>query len=781
MLVTASTEARTRAFYEWERRGRGWDLYEAPVALEPPLAFPDWHERPPEVTDDTRRAPWHERLLGGLRTKRSSEEGEKAESQDGGAEEFAPAFAWEEPTDELVVLLPPEAGLPPAHVTAWLSSLVALRAPVAVELHASGSARPEARLFASRSDTGLVMSSLQGIVAGVDFRAPARSLPEGWGDERGRAAAFEFGLAREFMIPLAPEAVRGLDFTPALASALQPSGSSSPAGGAGHALFQVLLAPTQAPWDVAVRRAVTTPGGQPFFADAPELTKLALEKVAAPLFAVTLRLLVSGPTDEAVFTTVRAVAGCLARLGHPGRNELVPLASGDGPELAALMTRRLSSRSGMILSAPELAALLPFPSASGGPIRRLGSERAAPEPVEQEGSAVLGTQELAGRHTPVRLGLTERLRHLHVVGASGTGKSTLLVNLIMQDLEAGRGLALLDPHGDLVDEVLGRIPEGREEEVVVLDPADPEVVVGWNVLSAAQTEPEREVLASDLVAVFRRLATSWGDQMTSVLANAVLSFLDADRGGTLVELRRFLTDPGFRADYAKSIRDPHLASYWTTEFPLLIGRRRQTPILTRLDALLRNRLVRETLTVNEGALDFRGLLDRGGVLLARLSQGAIGRENAALLGSLLVSKLHQAALTRQDTPLSARRPFFLYLDEFHELATPSMTTLFSGVRKFGLGLTVAHQDLYQLHAASPELERSVLANAHTRLAFRVGDEDARKLAGGFAGFDAERSSRALAVGGRGPNGLLAAVLPDADGAPRAGGSPRRPPSAERGS
>lgn len=236
--------------------------------------------------------------------------------------------------------------------------------------------------------------------------------------------------------------------------------------------------------------------------------------------------------------------------------------------------------------------------------------------------------------------------------------------------------------------------------------------------------------------VFRRLATSWGDQMTAVLANAVMAFLESDRGGTLLDLRRFLVDGAFRKEFLGTVRDEYARDFWMTEFPMLSGKP-QASILTRLDTLLRGRLVRGVVTAREKPLDFRRVIDDRRILLAKLSQGAIGEENASLLGSLLVSKLHQVSLLRQDQSAGERVPFFLYLDEFHHLATPSMATLFSGARKYRLGITAAHQDLYQLRSAVPEVERAVLGNAFTRICFRLGDEDAKTLAQGFSFFEAD--------------------------------------------
>lgn len=178
--------------------------------------------------------------------------------------------------------------------------------------------------------------------------------------------------------------------------------------------------------------------------------------------------------------------------------------------------------------------------------------------------------------------------------------------------------------------------------------------------------------------------------------------------------------------------DPYVAGFWREEFPLLKGHP-QGPILTRLDGFLRSRLIRRVVVHEEG-LDLRELIDGGGVLLAKLAQGAVGGDNAALLGSLLVSSIHRAALSPVDERPEERRSFFLYLDEFHEVATPSMASLFTGARKFRLAVTVAHQDLYQLHARVPDVERAVLGNAETRIVFRVGEEDSRTLARGFSTF-----------------------------------------------
>ncbi|MDA2932947.1 type IV secretion system DNA-binding domain-containing protein [Acidobacteria bacterium AH-259-D05] len=324
---------------------------------------------------------------------------------------------------------------------------------------------------------------------------------------------------------------------------------------------------------------------------------------------------------------------------------------------------------------------------------------------------------------------------MYVVGASGTGKSTLLLNLIVQDIKNGEGIAVLDPHGDLIDQILGHIPEERLSDIVLFDPSDEEFPVGFNIL-AAHSELEKTLLASDLVAVFRRLSTSWGDQMNSVLANAILAFLESEKGGTLFDLRRFLVEKDFRYSFLGTVKDPEVIYYWQKEFPLLKGKP-QAPLLTRLNTFLRPKLIRYMVSQKENRLDFGKIMNQGKILLVKLAQGLIGAENAYLLGALLVTKIHQLALGRQEIEESKRRNFYLYIDEFQNFVTPSMADILSGARKYHLALTLAHQELRQLWNQDTGVASAVISNPYTRVCFRLGDFDAQKLKDGFSFFDAK--------------------------------------------
>ncbi|MAX22921.1 MAG: hypothetical protein CMJ19_00335 [Phycisphaeraceae bacterium] len=384
----------------------------------------------------------------------------------------------------------------------------------------------------------------------------------------------------------------------------------------------------------------------------------------------------------------------------------------------------------------ELLSLVHLPSASVTTptlIRSALKTKPAPE-IACKGSLILGENIHAGKVNTVGQTKDQRVRHTYLIGASGSGKSTLLSSMIKQDIEQGSGFGVLDPHGDLIDVVLSHIPPERFRDVVLLDLADEEYPIPFNILSA-HTELEKNLLASDLAASFERLATSWGDQMTAVLSNAILAFLESDKGGTLADLRRFLVEKQFRAKFLETVRDPEVAYYWQHEFPLVSGKP-QGSIVTRLNTFLRPKPIRYMVSHGENHLDVSDMMNTGKIFLARIPQGAIGEENAFLLGTLLVSAFHRSALSRQSLEAEQRKPFYLYIDEFHHFVTPSMAQILSGARKYGLGLILAHQELRQLESRNSDVASAVISNPATRICFNLGDHDAKRLESGFASFAA---------------------------------------------
>jgi hypothetical protein len=283
-------------------------------------------------------------------------------------------------------------------------------------------------------------------------------------------------------------------------------------------VFQVLFQVVRNPWQESILRAVTDWEGRSFFADAPEMLSLAREKVSQPLFAAAIRVAAQSSRYGRAWELARTIGSGLLQFSDQRGNELIPLANDDYPDdlhEEDLVFRR-THRSGTILNLGELVGLAHLPSASVRSEKLLRErKRTKGAPAIASGHKLkLGENTHAGKTQAVTLSSEQRVRHTYVVGASGTGKSTLLLNLIIQDIENGEGVAVLDPHGDRIEQILGYIPEKRFSDVVLLDPSDEAYPIGLNILSA-HSELEKNLLSSDLVAVFRRLSTSWGDQMTS--------------------------------------------------------------------------------------------------------------------------------------------------------------------------------------------------------------------------------------------------------------------------
>lgn len=354
----------------------------------------------------------------------------------------------------------------------------------------------------------------------------------------------------------------------------------------------------------------------------------------------------------------------------------------------------------------------------------------------REDTLILG--ETTWRKTYWRFGLLadDRLRHVHLLGKTGSGKSTLIANMLIQDLRAGRGVALLDPHGDLVASVLAHVPPERVNDTLLLAPEDRAFPIALNVFRrGAAPHPDPGLLTSQLIALFRKLwAESWGPRLEHVLRNAILA-IAPDPRATLLFLYRFLTEESIRETIAPRIRDPVVRQFWTREFPSY-GRALQaealSPVLNKLGAFVTNPLTRNLIGQVRSRVDLVDLMDRQGILLADLSVGRIGEDASRLLGGLLMTSLQLSAMERP----RGGPPFYVYADEFQHFTSDGVTTMLSEARKFGLGLTLAHQYLGQL---PPALYDAVLGNVGSLLVFRVGADDAhtlaRELAPAFTEYD----------------------------------------------
>ncbi|MFP5234352.1 MAG: type IV secretory system conjugative DNA transfer family protein [Acidobacteriota bacterium] len=707
-LPPTPEERLTAQFFAWERRGRGWQVFGYPVELEPPFR-PFWyHALPlPPAVDDSRKPTALSLLVDGFFGRKPPR---PPAEPDGEEEEPEP-----EPQDdegeyaEFQVALPAGTKVAKESAERLLASLAFPSSPIAFEVVGAKSAIT-VQFACARHDRTPLREQLAAHFPEATVTECTGFLGGLWGD-RKPSVIIDFGLSRECMVPL--RTVRGFEIDPLIGIAGALAGLSEGETG----VFQVLFQAVRHPWAESMMRAVTDMEGKPFFVDAPELVAQAREKIAQPLYAAVVRVAAQAGSEARAWKIAQNMGGAFAQFSSPTTNALIALEN-DGyldRDHTADLIARTTHRSGMLVNADELVSFAHLPSASVRvpQLRREEARTKAAPQIVMGHSLVLGENIHMGHGTPVTLSPEQRTQHCYMIGASGTGKSTLLLNLILQDIKAGAGLAVLDPHGDLVDDILGRIPETRRGEVILVDPSDEEYPVGLNVLQA-HSEVEKNLLGSDLVAVFRRLSTSWGDQMTSVLGNAVLAFLESTEGGSLVDLRRFLVDPAFRTQFLQTVRDPEIVYYWQRTFPLLVGKP-QGPILTRLDTFLRPKLIRNMVAQRTQRFDLAAVMNGGKILLAKLAQGAIGEENAHLLGTLLVSKFHQLALSRQEQAAASRRPFTLYIDEFHNFVTPSMASILAGARKYRLGLVLAHQELRQLESRDADVMSAVFTNPYVRI------------------------------------------------------------------
>lgn len=724
-------EQLTSQFHQWELRGRGWQVFDEPVCPEPPFRpFNGYYLPDAPAIDDGRKPTFLSSLVEKLSNRLSTTPPPVAVEPEP-EEEPEPQSLVRKKLIEFQASLPDKLDVSKEAFEQFLLSLSMCLEPIAFELLGTHK-KITAQFAAGESDAPLLRRQLSAYFPEAVFVSREGALEQSWNGSQGdEVLAVEFGLKQEFMLPLASGRLDPFIGIMGALAELQP-------GELG--LFQVLFQPAHKDWPESIVRSVTHADGKPFFINSPELAGAAEKKIARPLFAAVVRILICAGERGRMLQLACDLAGSLRVFAHPQGNELIPLCNDDYPfaEHVEDALHRQTQRTGMLLNSDELIGFVHIPtSAIRSPIfqRQSVKSKSAPAIVRQRQGLLLGNNEHAGETIEVRLSPEQRVHHTHIIGASGTGKSTLLFNLILRGIKNGEGVAVLDPHGDLIDRILGVMPPERINNVVLVDPADESHSVGFNILSA-HSDLEKNLLASDLVAVFQRLSTSWGDQMNSVLQNAILAFLESDRRGTIADLRRFLIEPSFRDEFLKSVKDSEIVYYWQKSFPHLSGNKSIGSILTRLDSFLAQKPIRHMVSQSENRLDFAHIMDTGKIFLAKLPEGLLGRENSHLLGTLLVSKFQQIAMSRQAQQISARRDYWIYIDEFANFITPSMAEILSGARKYRIGLTLAHHELHQLQR-SPEVASSVMTHPYTRIVFRVGDDDAKKLAEGFSFFESK--------------------------------------------
>jgi hypothetical protein len=455
----------------------------------------------------------------------------------------------------------------------------------------------------------------------------------------------------------------------------------------------------------------------------------AVDKLGRHLFDVHLRLAVSaGPGDAArAKSQIRRMAGAFGQFTVPRMARF---------HLTRIRRRRHPRHRGrgFLLSCEELATLWhPATATVRAPAMQFTESRELEPPVDLPSAtdepdvAALGRVRFRSRREAFGIRPDDRRRHLAIIGKTGMGKTTLLQKLMETDIRAGRGLALIDPHGDLAETIIETVPANRTNEVVFFDAGDRDYPLSYNVLSCKEAD-QRGLVASAVVSAFKKLyGDSWGPRLEHIFRNALLALLEVP-GTSLLSLQRLLSDTQYRKDVTGRVHDPVVRTFWEKEFATWKPQYRAeavAPIQNKIGQFLSMPILRAIVGQSRSSLDLRRVMDDGQILIVNLSKGRIGEDGSTLLGSLLVSGIQLAAMSRANVPDKQRHDFALYVDEFQNFATDSFATILSEARKYRLSLTLANQYLAQMEEATLE---AVFGNVGSLLVFQVGARDAEALA-----------------------------------------------------
>jgi CxxC-x17-CxxC domain-containing protein len=320
----------------------------------------------------------------------------------------------------------------------------------------------------------------------------------------------------------------------------------------------------------------------------------------------------------------------------------------------------------------------------------------------------------------------DRRRHMYIIGKTGMGKTTMIENLVISDIQAGKGLAVVDPHGDFAEKILNYIPSSRVNDVVYFNPADADHPIAFNIMEQVDSR-YRHLIASGLIGVFKKIwADSWGPRLEYLLRNAILGLLEYP-GSTILAVPRMLVDEDYREKVIKKITDPVVKAFWNDEFKMYHKQFMVdaiSPIQNKVGQFLSTSLIRNIISQTHSTINIREIMDDGRILILNLSKGRIGEDASALLGAMMITKIQLAAMERVDIPEEERRDFYLYVDEFQNFATESFADILSEARKYRLNLIIAHQYITQMEE---KVRDAVFGNVGTIVAFRVGAADAEFL------------------------------------------------------
>lgn len=472
-------------------------------------------------------------------------------------------------------------------------------------------------------------------------------------------------------------------------------------------------------------------------------TAAAVDKIAKLMFGISIRVLYvpKEANPHGAEVKVREIAGSFKQFNIPHLNgfELERITHGTH-SFQHFLERHLEGD--VVLNTEELATVyhLPHMSVATPNIAWVRSRKLEP-PSDLPGThtaevdagfTLLGKTNFRGVRHEFGIKTSDRRRHIYIIGKTGMGKSTLLENMIFSDIKAGRGVAIVDPHGDLADHVMDFVPSHRTNDVILFDPSDRDFPIAFNMLE--NVDPAyNTIVASGLVGIFKKMyAESWGPRLEHILRNTILALLEYPNT-TMLGITRILQDRDFRRRVIAKVTDPIVKSFWVNEFEKMDPKMRVeaiSPILNKVGQFLSSPIIRNIVGQPKSSVNLRFAMDKKKIVIVNLSKGKIGEDNSSLLGAMMITKFQLDAMSRATQPESERVDFYLYVDEFQNFATESFATILSEARKYRLNLTMANQYIAQM---PEEVRDAVFGNVGTLNAFQVGFDDAEVIAGQFGG------------------------------------------------